>query len=75
MHTNESRFIATITGTERLSNTVNGNPRYRVSFADGPTRETCPDAQVAYMITNPENAGEPRTIIVDGKGRVIGVEK
>lgn len=44
----------------RLSNSVNGNPRYRVFFVDGSNAITLTDAAINYSIGNPEIVGNPR---------------
>jgi hypothetical protein len=43
---------------ERLQNSVNGNPRYRVTFADGTCYPMGRDLQVGYTIGNPEFDGD-----------------
>lgn len=42
---------------ERLRNSANGNPRFRVTFDDGTSFETGRDAQVGYLIGNSEFDG------------------
>jgi hypothetical protein len=39
---------------ERLTNSVNGNPRYDVIFTDGQIVRTSSDAGFCYAISNPE---------------------
>lgn len=75
MFKRETRFVATITDVHRLSNTINGNPRYRVHFADGAVSTTKADANIASMITNSEYREGPVTVIVDSNGFIVGVEK
>ncbi len=43
-----------ITELKRLNSSVNGNPRYRVTFDDGSSAITQSDAMFCYAITNPE---------------------
>jgi hypothetical protein len=51
--------IKTVSGLDRLRNTASGNPRYRVTFADGFATTTKPDSAVANMLDNPEMKGSP----------------
>jgi hypothetical protein len=46
-------FTAKITNTERLINSTNGNPRFRVMFDNGTIAVTETDAQLGYLIGNP----------------------
>lgn len=43
---------------ERLKNSVNGNPRYRVHFTDGSSAVTQSDAAFCYGIDNPDMRGD-----------------
>ena len=43
---------------QRLNNSVNGNPRFRVHFTDGSSALTMSDAMYAYAIENPEYRGD-----------------
>lgn len=52
--TKTPEFTGRIAWIERLNSSVNGNPRYRVSFVNGPVRKTQPDAGISYGLTNPE---------------------
>lgn len=47
-----------ITGLDRLNNSVNGNPRYRVHFDTGSSAITSSDHAFCYGITNPEMRGD-----------------
>lgn len=49
---NES--VKVIDWLERLRNSANGNPRYRIHFTDGTVLATKPDADVSYGLGNPE---------------------
>lgn len=60
-----------ITGTERLASSVNGNPRYRVTFADGTDARTGVDSGIAYGITNSDLRGGPVEVTFDGRGNII----
>lgn len=60
-----------ITGTERLASSVNGNPRYRVTFADGTDARTGIDSQIGYSITNSDLHRVPVEVTFDGRGNLI----
>lgn len=45
------RYLS-IVSTERLNNSVNGNPRFSVTFNDGTTHQTQSDASCSYDIDN-----------------------
>lgn len=57
--------------TNRLNNSVNGNPRYSVVFDDGSVIETQSDAAVNYGITNPEYRDEPHDAELSRAGRLV----
>jgi hypothetical protein len=44
--------IRTIDWVKRLNNSVNGNPRYQVTFTDGSSAITKSDSSCAYDIQN-----------------------
>lgn len=43
---------------DRLNNSANGNPRYRVHFTDGTDAITSSDRSFCYAIANPEMRGD-----------------
>jgi hypothetical protein len=51
------KLNVTITHLERLHNSVNGNPRFRITFDDGSTHLLSSDASLGYCITNTEYRG------------------
>ena len=51
------KLNVTITHIERLNNSVNGNPRFEITFSDGSTHRTQSDASISYSITNKEFRG------------------
>lgn len=57
---------------ERLKNSVNGNPRYRVTFNDGTKFLTAPDASIGYTIGNSEFDGHV-DITVNGRGYIVDI--
>jgi hypothetical protein len=58
---------------ERLSSSVQGNPRYRVTLEDGRVFTTQSDGQVGYLIGNPEYRGVPVMLSLTRAGRVFDV--
>lgn len=58
-------YVKTIAELDRMNNSVNGNPRYRVKFTDGTDATTQPDASVAHDLPNPEFKGVPVTFTVN----------
>jgi hypothetical protein len=46
-----------VTGLKRLNNSVNGNPRYNVTFDNGTNGNTSSDASFCYGIENPAMRG------------------
>lgn len=63
-------MIKIIDHLERLNNSVNGNPRYRVHFTDGTSALTQSDAAVSYGIGNPEFRGVPVEFKLSRAGRI-----
>ena len=66
-----------IDSAERLYNSVNGNPRWRVTFTDGTSALTMSDASVSYDIQNltePRNAAQTVTFTHSGRIRYITKE-
>lgn len=56
----------------RLRLSVNGNPRFKVTFADGTTFTTKTDASVANRIENSDYADNVE-IEVDGAGDIVNI--
>lgn len=52
-------YVYHIAELKRLTNSVNGNPRYLITFVGGTKARTKPDAVFCYSITNPEFQGVP----------------
>lgn len=48
-----STTVHTISSIERLALSRNGNPRFRMTFADGRVAETQSDASYGYAVGNP----------------------
>jgi len=65
-------FVATLQGAQRLQNTQSGNPRWRV-FTPSGAHLTEPDTDCALGIT--EHFGKLVRFTVNGKGRIIGIER
>jgi len=47
-----------VTGLRQLNNSVNGNPRYNVTFDNGTNANTASDASFCYGIENREMRGD-----------------
>ena len=73
MSNTDRTYVATIERLERMRSSVNGNPRYRIYFADGGTATTQSDAAVAYGLENAENLGVPVTVTATRTGKVYNV--
>jgi hypothetical protein len=64
------RIIESLT---RLTNSGNGNPRYRVHFTDSSSAITSSDAAFCYGINNPEMRGE-LSVVFTRAGRIAHME-
>lgn len=53
---------------ERITNSVNGNPRFRVHFTDGTAARTMSDASPG--LENPEYRGVPLTVTFTAHGKI-----
>lgn len=62
--------IASRDAFERMPSSVNGNPRYRVTFTDGTSAPTQPDSGWAYGAENPEHLGVPLEVHYNGRGHI-----
>ncbi len=58
---------------ERMNNSKDGNPRFRLHTADG-AYATMPDASVAYGIENPEYQEGRVRLTLNSKGQVEHAE-
>jgi len=70
---NYVEYVQTIDHAERLNNSVKGNPRWRLFYADGQTALTQSDASVGYEIGNPNITGVPVEIKATRAGRVRSI--
>jgi hypothetical protein len=66
--------VKTIANLKRLKNTVNGNPRYIVTFTDGTSIRTQGDSMLGYSVENPEYRDVPLKLEVNGRGTLSGLE-
>lgn len=62
----------TITGSDHLLNSPDGNPRFRLHLSTGATVETKPDAALNYGIENHVGKG-PVILTLDTKGHAVYV--
>ena len=60
-----------VVDTTRLNNSVNGNPRYIVTFDDGSEIITQSDAAISYGITNREYRDQPHDAELSRAGRLV----
>lgn len=67
---NTQTFTGTVSGTQRLSNSPNGNPRYLVTVTGGNTYRTAPDSAVNYKITNEEFRQSPAVFTLNSRGEI-----
>jgi hypothetical protein len=70
----ESTVVDTITNLERLNNSVNGNPRWRVLLANAGPKTTAPDAQVGHVIENSEYREGQVSVTLNPEGQIIRVK-
>jgi hypothetical protein len=68
----DNKFRATITKIDRLKNSTNGNPTYRLHTSAG-TYRTKTDAQISYMVGS-RLLGTEVELTVDGRGHVWAIE-
>jgi hypothetical protein len=71
MNTTEAKVIRRL---ERLRNSANGNPRFRVFFANGDVADTKPDADVAFGLGNRENMEPNEVIVTFERGQIVNVQ-
>lgn len=67
-------YTQTIDRLERLNNSTNGNPRFRIHFADGQTAVTQSDASIAYGLEDRKFFGVPVKVTATPAGMVWNVE-
>lgn len=58
--------------TRRLPSSINGNPRFQVTFADGDTYPTGVDANVAHRIENSDYDGAVQIRL--SKGEIVDIQ-
>lgn len=63
----------TIERLERLRLSVNGNPRFRVTFTDGSVADTMSDAGFAYGLENREYRNTPVVVTYTRNGKIRDV--
>ena len=70
---NKNETVRTIDHLTRLNNSVNGNPRFRVTFTDGSSAITQSDAAFCYGLENPEFRDRPVIVSFSRAGRITHV--
>lgn len=68
-------FTAVITQLKRITNSVNGNPRYEVTFSNGRTLKTSSDHSFVYDIENLYNKADPLQVFVTRSNRICDLQK
>jgi hypothetical protein len=64
-----------IVASERLRNTTNGNPRFRITFGDGVIRTSQSDSAWTYTFGNPGmREGDKVTLTLSRTGRIEHME-
>lgn len=64
--------VVNIIGYERIKNSANGNPRYRL-FMRYSSYETAPDAALGYSLNNGNLPADDVTLTLNGRGKVTHV--
>ena len=65
--------VRRIDSLERLHNSVNGNPRFRVYFTDGSVAQTQSDASFNYGLTDGENFNVDVEVTFAKSGRITNL--
>jgi hypothetical protein len=60
-----------IESSKRLRNSVNGNPRFEITFTDGSRVRTSADSMSAYDVENSEYRGVPLRVEFTPAGNFI----
>lgn len=63
----------TIDTVERMNNSVDDNPKYRVTFTSGLVAQTQTDSQIAYAIDNSEFRDVPVDVYFTKAGHIFDV--
>lgn len=71
---NDRTFQSTITSTERLGTSRNGNPSWRVHLDNEAVLRTQTDAAIGYEIGNSAITNVPVDITVNGRNEIWNVE-
>lgn len=75
MANGETTVVKTALRAERLNNSRNGNPRYRLHFDDGTSALTQSDSSCAYEIGNHVIVNAALELTLTRAGRVCGIRK
>lgn len=71
---NDYTLIKTIRSLERLNLSGNGGPRFRVTFTDGTSANTEPDASINWEIENSEYQNVRLRVTFNRDNRIIGLQ-
>lgn len=66
-------FVARIVSVKRENSSVNGNPRFSITFSNGITRKTSSDAGIAYGIENAEYRSDTVSVFTTKAGYIWDV--
>lgn len=70
----EPSFTAQVVAIERKRSSVNGNPRFLVTFDNGQSLPTQVDGSVGYSISNPEHKGTRQDVWVE-RGNIVHIRE
>lgn len=71
----KTKITTTIVASDRLNNSRNGNPRYRIAFGDGEMRTSQSDAAWCYGFGNPGlRNGDTVTLTLSKAGYIEHME-
>lgn len=60
---------------KRLNYTINGNPRWLVTFTDGTVLRTKPDSNIAGLIDNSEYRDVPLIVETNGRNQITDLKQ
>ena len=75
MSTKPSDGVYVISDLKPLNNSVNGNPRWLVTFKDGTEAITQSDVSCSYGLNNPDMRGVPLNVRFSRAGRITHARK
>ncbi len=74
-----TELVSTIKTVEHAATSRMGNPTYRVTLDDGRSYLTETDGSIGYAATNYRprwsQSSEPVTLFINGRGRIVNIER